>query len=307
MERIVITGPTGAIGIAFIQYCIEQGTEVYALCRKNSRRKAEIPSHRLVHTLECNLDELKDFDSSCLPSCQVFYHLGWAATIGEDRNHAKLQLNNVQYTLDAVNLAERLGCEAFIGAGSQAEYGRYEGALNAQTPPFPENAYGIAKLCAGQLSRLECGKKGMRHIWARILSVYGPYDSDRTMIAATIKKLLAGEVPALTKGEQEWDYIYSADAARALYLLGEKGKANAVYCVGSGQARRLADYMYMLRDAVNPGAELGIGQMPYGEKQIMHLCADISNLREDVGFEPEISFGEGIRRTIAWMKAKEEG
>lgn len=302
----MLTGPTGAIGIALIQHCIEQNTEVYAICRKNSKRIRRIPRHPLVHVLECNLEGLRELDVTNLPSCQVFYHFGWDATIGEDRNNASLQLKNIEYTLDAVALADRVGCQAFVGAGSQAEYGRFEGALNADVPAFPENGYGIAKLCAGQLSRLECNKREIRHIWTRILSVYGPYDSDKTMITSTIEKLLSGEVPALTKGEQKWDYLYSADAARALYLLGEKGKNNKTYCIGSGHAKPLADYIRTMRDAVNPEAELGFGQVPYSEKQVMYLCADITELKEDTGFEPEISFEEGIGRTIAWMKMRDK-
>ncbi len=304
MNRIVLTGPTGSIGIALINYCIENNTEVYAICRKHSKRIDRIPKHSLVHVLECNLEELAQMDTTGIPACHVFYHFGWGATIGEDRNNTSLQLKNIEYTLDAAALAERLGCQAFVGAGSQAEYGRFEGALNASVPAFPENGYGIAKLCAGQLSRLECNKRGIRHVWARILSVYGPCDSDKTMITATIGKLLKGELPALTRGEQKWDYLYSADAARALYLLGEKGKNNKIYCIGSGVVRPLAEYIRIMRDAINPKAELGFGQVPYGEGQVMYLCADITDLKEDTGFQPEISFEEGIRQTIAWMKTR---
>lgn len=306
MDRVMLTGPTGSIGIALIKYCVENNTEVYAICRKNSKRIGRLPKHPLVHVLESNLEELADMDVSNIPECQAFYHFGWDATIGEDRNNTALQLKNIQYTLDAVALADRIGCEVFVGAGSQAEYGRFEGALNVSVPAFPENGYGIAKLCAGQLSRLECNKREIRHVWTRILSVYGPYDSDMTMITSTIRKLLAGEVPALTKGEQKWDYLYSADAARALYLLGEKGKNNKIYCIGSGEARPLAEYIRLMRDAINPEAELGFGQVPYGEKQVMYLCADITDLREDTGFKPEVSFEEGIRQTIAWMKTRDK-
>ena len=52
-----------------------------------------------------------------------------------------LQLQNIQYTLDAVRLAKRLGCKVFVGAGSQAEYGRYEGKLDAKVPVFPEKGF----------------------------------------------------------------------------------------------------------------------------------------------------------------------
>lgn len=95
-----------------------------------------------------------------------------------------------------------------------------------------------------------------------------------------------------------WDYLYSKDAARALCLLGEKGRDGKIYCIGSGQARPLREYMEMLRNAIDPALPLGIGEIPYGEKQVMYLCADISDLTEDTGFTPEVGFEEGIRETI---------
>ena len=73
------------------------------------------------------------------------------------------------------------------------------------------------------MSRILCEQKQIEHIWTRILSIYGPYDGENTMIMSSIGKLLRGEKPALTKGEQQWDYLYSKDAGYAMYLLGEKG------------------------------------------------------------------------------------
>lgn len=304
MKRVVITGPTGSIGIALIHKCIEEQVEVYAFCRKDSTRVERIPVDSLVHVVFCDLADLKDFDAGTLPKCDVFYHFGWGATIGDGRNDMHLQLQNVQYTIDAVGLAKRLGCDTFVGAGSQAEYGRFEGKLNANVPAFPENGYGMAKLCAGQMSRVECEKCHIKHIWTRILSVYGPYDSEKTMITSTIRKLLNGEVPLLTKGEQQWDYLYSGDAANALFLLGEKGVSGKTYCIGSGQVKPLLEYIEILKDAVNPDAVLGVGEIPYGTKQVMYLCADIAELQKDTGFQPEVSFEEGIRTTIKWCQGE---
>lgn len=302
MERIVITGPTGAIGIALIYECISQGIEVYALCRKNSKRINRIPQNDLVHIVECDLADMKNLSTNEIENCDVFYHFGWAATIGDGRNDMSLQLKNIQYTLDAVELAEKLGCRTFIGAGSQAEYGRFEGKLNATVPTFPENGYGMAKLCAGQMSRVECQRRGIKHIWTRILSVYGPYDGELTMITGTIKKLINGEIPKITKGEQQWDYLYSGDAANAMILLGKKGIDGKIYCIGSGKAQPLIKYIETMRDAIDPNAKLGVGEVPYGPKQVMYLCADINALREDTGFEPMVSFEEGIKKTIDYIK-----
>ena len=57
-----------------------------------------------------------------------------------------------------------------------------------------------------------------------------------------------------------------------------------------------------MRDAINPEAKLGVGEVPYGPKQVMYLCADIDELKKDTGFEPQISFEDGIRKTIDWIK-----
>lgn len=303
-KRIVVTGVTGAIGIALLERCIAQEIEVYALVRKGSKRNARIPEHKSIHLVECDLEELKNLDISEIPSCDTFYHMGWAATIGGGRDDMHLQLQNIQYTLDAVALAERLHCHTFIGTGSQAEYGRYEGKLNEKTPTFPENGYGMAKLCAGQMSRVECEKRGIRFSWVRILSVYGPYDNDNTMVSSTIRKLLQGEKPSLTAGEQQWDYLYSGDAAKALLLLGEYDNATGIYCLGSGKVTSLRSYIETMRDAISPGAELGFGDVPYGEKQVMYLCADLERLQQDTGFKPDTAFEVGIQKTIEWCRGK---
>ena len=304
MKRAIITGPTGSIGIALIQELIFQDIEVIAVCRPGSRRISNLPQHEKVTNVECDLSNLGKLAEMGIPTCDVFYHFGWDGTFGNSRNNMYGQLHNIQYTLDAVEVAEKLGCKVFVGAGSQAEYGRVEGKLTAETPAFPENGYGIAKLCAGNMSRIACEQKGIKHIWTRILSIYGPYDGENTMIMSTIAKLLKEEIPELTKGEQQWDYLYSKDAGYAMYLIGEKGVHGKIYCIGSGKAKPLAEYVKVLRDEINPELELGFGQMPYAEKQVMYLCADIKELSEDTGFAPRYSFEDGIKETINWYRNK---
>lgn len=308
MKTIAITGPTGAIGMALIKKCIDEGVRVLAFVRPDSDRLDRIPDNPMVVTVKCGLDGLKDFDPELL-ECDVFYHFAWAGTFGDVRNNMPLQERNAAYVLDAVRLAKRMNAKVFIGAGSQAEYGRVEGMLTASTPTNPENGYGIYKLKAGNESRELCRELGLVHIWTRILSVYGPYDGNGTMIMSTISKLLRGEKPSLTKGEQIWDYLYSDDAANAMFLLGKAGCAEAysgnvdgkVYVIGSGIGKPLAEYIQIMRDAIDPSLPLGIGDVPYGPRQVMHLQADISDLQRDTGFEVSTGFEEGIRSTIDFL------
>ena len=298
MKGIVISGPTGAVGMALINKCIEKNIPVLAICHKGSKRIENIPQNPLIEVLELDLADYYGFEPKESAQYDVFYHLAWNGTFGDTRNDMPLQVKNIQYTLDAVALAQKLGCHTFIGAGSQAEYGRVEGLLRPDTPAFPENGYGMAKLCAGQMSRTVCEQLGMTHIWTRILSVYGPYDGKDTMVMSSLRKMKANEPTEFTKGEQLWDYLYSEDAAEALLALGTHGIHGKVYCLGSGEAHPLSWYIGIMHKLSKSTADIGLGKMPYRDKQVMHLQADISELQKDVGFTPKITFEEGIGRIM---------
>lgn len=302
MKRAIITGATGSVGTALIKELVSNDVEVLVLCREGSKRNDNILKHSLVEKIYCSLDELEHLENDTGKVYDVFYHFAWQGTTGKSRNDMYLQNKNVKYTLDAVGAAHRFGCHTFIGAGSQAEYGRVEGVLTPSTPVFPENGYGMAKLCAGHMSRVLCEQNGMKHIWTRILSIYGPFDGEQSMIMSTIRSLLTNQRPSLTKGEQQWDYLYSLDAGRAMYAIGKSGKHGKTYCIGSGKVRALLEYVEMMRDYINPNAELGVGEMSYAPKQVMYLCADISELTKDTGFFPKYTFEEGIRETVDWYK-----
>ena len=305
IDRAVVTGPTGAVGSALCRRLLDEGASVWAVVRPHCRRLNALPKHEKLHIVECDVSELTSLpEKMASVSVDALFHLAWAGTTGAGRNDMPAQIDNIRYTIDAVHAASALGASVFVGTGSQAEYGRAEGALTARTPAFPENGYGMAKLCAGEMSRAECKKLGISHVWARILSVYGPYDTSSSMISHVVAALLDGEKPSLTAGIQLWDYLYSDDAARALYLCARSGRDGAIYPLGGGHARPLKEYIEILRNAIDPALPLGLGEIPYGAGQVMHLEADLTDLTRDTGFKPAVSFEEGIRKTIDWMKGE---
>ena len=302
IRSAVVTGPTGAVGTALCGELLADGVEVYAVCRPGSQRIHDLPKDKHLHIVSCDASELSRLPTKIDKRIDAFFHLAWAHTIGPGRNDMPAQIKNIHYTIDAADAAKGLGCCVFVGAGSQAEYGRVEGKLKPDTPVFPENGYGMAKLCAGQMSRVECTSLGIAHIWVRILSVYGPRDGKSTMISSVIRSLLASEMPALTEGEQLWDYLYSEDVARAFYLVAKHGVSEKTYPLGSGKVLPLRSYVEILRDSINPLLPLGFGEIPYADRQVMHLQADISALQDDTGFVPKTDFREGIAKTIEWIK-----
>lgn len=295
------------IGAALIKECIKKGIEVYAVIRASSGKKMRLPESEKLHMVDCSLEELEALPQKITEKCDTFYHIAWGNT-GENRNSStELQSRNIAYTLAAVKTAYALGCRRFIGAGSQAEYGPMDvDKISPDSPVNPTTPYGAAKLASGQLARMLCKELGMECIWPRIFSVYGIYEKETTMVASGLRKMLAGEKTSFTPALQRWDYLFSADAGRAYYLIGEKGKDGAVYCVGSGRAAPLKDYIEIMAELTG-AEETGIGARPYPEGAVMNLCADISSLTADTGFVPEYTFREGIRETITWLKTGNTG
>ena len=291
------------IASALIRLLVSEGVKVFAVCRPGSAKLDNIPDSELVEVCQADISDMLSLSDALPRDCDALFHFAWAGTGGPSRNDARLQFENVRYTLDAVDLAVACGCKVFLGAGSQAEYGRVEGKLKPDTPAFPENGYGMAKLAAGQLSRIHARSLGIRHVWMRILSVYGPGDNSFTITASSLRRFLSGEHAPFTPGEQLWDFLYCDDAARAFYLAALKGRDGAVYPLGSGEARPLKEYILEMSAAAGASEKPGIGELPYNPGQVMYLCADIGDLTRDCGFTPQVGYPEGIRRTVDHMKA----
>lgn len=302
MKSAIVNGSLGTIGLALINQLLKRGVRVYAIAFPGDPRIERIP--READVIPCDMREIGKLTELIDGPVDAFFHLAWAGTIGPGRDDMLLQTQNIRCAIEAAQTAKRLGCEVFVGVGSQAEHGRVEGKVTASAPCFPTNGYGMAKLCAGQMTRVVCRQLGVRHVWARVLSVYGANDGPLSVIGILLDKLFKGEVPALTAGEQMWDYIYAEDAGDALCCMAEAGKDGAIYPVGSGKVRPLREYFEMLRDAVDPGLPLGLGEMPYPPNQVMHLEADISQLTRDTGFTPVTPFEAGIREVVAQYRQR---
>lgn len=304
MKKVVITGATGAIGHALINCLIEQEIEVLVIIHKGSNRLDTIPDSPYVKRLFGELNELSTIDvTEYAKDYEVFYHFAWDG--GKYRQDFERNIQNVEFTLQSIELAKKLGCKKYIGAGSQAEYGIQSVPLSGKTIPLPKTAFGAAKLLAGVVGQKKAEELHMEYIWVRILSVYGPYDGMQTLVSSLIKDLLMGQSKKLSKCEQMWDFLYSDDAARAMKLIGERGINGKVYTLGSGVARPLRDYVDIIHAYVNKEVTLQIGAIPYAADQVMYLCADISELTKDTGFKPEVTFDSGIEKTVKWMKSTE--
>lgn len=157
-------------------------------------------------------------------------------------------------------------------------------------------------LAAGKSARILCNQYNIPFIWIRIFSIDGKYDRPNSMISTTIRKMLDGVPCQFTPAEQIWDFFNADDMGSAFFIAGKVVKEDKIYCVGSGDARPLKDYITIIRDVVNPEADLVFGQLPYPEKPIMRLCPNISDIVRDTGWKPKVSFADGVREIAEMLK-----
>lgn len=290
-----ITGATSMLGVATIENCISNNISVLAFVRKGSSKIERLPSSPLVKIVECDLVQMKDFDFEGL-TADVFIHFGWAFTDKIGRNDVSKQLENVQYTIDAVHLAKKLGCRKFVGAGSQAEYGTPNVILRADTPVNPLVPYGVAKYAAGRLSAMECKKEGLEYNWVRILSVYGPHDNEGTLINQLINNAKNNIPMGLSGCEQIWDYLHEDDAGAAFVSVAEKGVDGKIYPLGSGVGRPLKEYIQEVIITINPEYIPEYGKYPYNKFQPRFLVSDNTELENDTGWKVKSHFIDNIKR-----------
>lgn len=300
--RVLLTGGGGFIGSHLCSDLVAAGHTVAAISRSREPWRLA-PILDRVTLIQGDLAHLAD----CAPAVRAFApevvaHLGWAGVANFDRN-AHEQIENIGWTADLLILGRDAGARVFLGLGSQAEYGPKSAPIGPDDETRPTTLYGEAKLAAARIAARLADDAGMRFVWMRVFSTYGPADHTYWMIPSLIGSLLRSERPPLTAGHQLWDFLFVEDAVRAIRLALESDRARGCYALGSGTAPPLRSTVETIRDAIDPTLDLGFGELAYRSDQVMRLQADVTALKRDLGWQSQVGLVSGIHRTVAWYRA----
>lgn len=301
--KVLLTGASGFVGSWVLHTLLAEGRhQVVITLRPGS------DAWRIRHLLpQVSVEPVALDDSPAVSALlarqrpQAVLHLAWGGVAGAQRNYPA-QWRNLSDALHLLEAAAAAGAQHWIGLGSQAEYGPCSQLIDEDTPTRPTTLYGSAKLATAQLALATGAVLGLRCAWLRLFSSYGPKDHGHWMIPSLIGALLRGERPAVTLGEQRWDYIHVRDVARAITAVLDAPEARGIFNLGSGQALPLRQTIEALRDRVAPGAPIGFGEVPYRADQVMHLQADIRRLQQATGWSPRVGLAEGMDETVAWYR-----
>lgn len=301
MNRVLVTGASGFVGAAVTRLLIEQSREVAIILRTTSDNRRIDKMLDKVHVIKGDLSVLEEIKQNVKDfRPDAILHLGWQGVKGRDRNSIN-QVDNISASVDLYRLSMECDCRAFVGMGSQAEYGPSTGKLDETSKTKPTTVYGIAKLATCQLLDRISLVQSKPFAWLRLFSSYGPGDDPSWLLQYLGRTLLKRQRPALTAAQQMWDYIYVDDAAQAMIATMD-AKAKGIFNLGSGEAIKLEKIIMMMRDLIDPSLPLGLGEIPYREDQVMHLEANISKLTAVTGWTPSVSIRKGLEEVLLWLR-----
>lgn len=295
--NIIVTGATSMIGVAFIEACLLKGHQILAIVQKNSQKINRIPSSSHVKIKYASLGQYNEINTED-EQYDIFYHFAWTHTSREGRYNVCGQEENIRFTLDAVNLAHRFGCKLFVGAGSQSEYGKVDGVIYKDGRLNPQVPYSMAKASSFWMSRQLCHSLGIKHLWPRIFSVYGKYDTSEAMVNYAVNKFLKSEKAFFSSGRQMWNYISAHDAGHMLLLLCEKDVDEDIYFIAHPESKPLKSFIGDIIDSFdNPSFEFC-----EDNKQYVGINPNMEHTMTMLQYNPQVNFKDGIHEIIEYYK-----
>ncbi|WRS27303.1 NAD(P)-dependent oxidoreductase [Oscillospiraceae bacterium MB08-C2-2] len=304
MKTAVITGANGFVGSAVVRELLQHDYRIYALDLEGCNHN--IPTDSRVQFVACDLSNLASLtEKTPLLEDALFFHFAWAGSAGPARADTALQLQNAQWTVDALRVAKQIGCRRFLCAGSIMEHETMAAAYTQGNRPGLGYIYGGGKLIAHVMCMSVAAEIGIEIVWPEITNAYGVGERSPRMVNTTIQKCLRGESPQFTAGTQNYDFVYIDDVARAFRLIGEKGKPFHEYLIGSSTARPLKEFLLEMQSAIAVDLPFHFGDVPFTGIDLPLSRFDCSETQRDTGFRAEISFAEGCRKTMQWWKPQE--
>lgn len=302
MNKAIITGASGFIGKQLINELLSRNVKIVAI---DIRFDDVLLQNKEITCINCKdknpFDLQKELESL---NADIFFHLAWAGTSGSMRADYSVQLDNVKLACDYVVLASKIGCKRFVYASSINEMETYEYLQSDDINPSGGYIYGTGKLAAHLMGETVAKLNGIEFIPVIITNIYGAGEKSARLVNTSIRQLLNGEHCSFTKGKQTYDFIYITDAIASIVEVAEKGKPFNRYYIGSGNPKPLREFLLEMKDVVAPDAELGLGDLPFNGIDISYSQFKLKKVQEDTGYVNKISFKDGIKKTMDFIKSE---
>ena len=310
MAKYLVTGGAGFIGSHIAETLAGRGDAVRVLDNLSTGKRENLAG--FLDRIEFIEGDIRDF-ATCRRAVEGMDHvLHQAALASVPGSVADPLLNNainVTGTLNLLLAARDAGVRSFVLASSSAVYGDDPAPAKREgSEGKPLSPYGLSKLVAEKYSEVFHTLFGMKAVALRYFNVFGPRQDPRSQYAAVIPlfitKVLKGERPVVYgDGEQSRDFIYVRNVVQANILAaGSPGAGGECLNVAGGVALTVNGLLAAVNQAL--GTKIAPVHAEPRAGDIRHSVADIGKARRVLGFEPAVSFPDGLKETVEWYKKR---
>lgn len=321
--RVLVTGCCGFIGSNFVHYLLahHQEWEVIGLDKLtyagNLENLADLDAAErkrftFIRGDICDEDTVRRVFATYLPEVVVHF----AAESHVDRSicdpaiFVRTNVLGTQVLLEAARRTWGKDTEnrRFIYISTDEVYGEVlEGRAKESAPLCPRSPYAASKASGDLLAQAYAVTFKLPVIVTRCTNNYGPYQFPEKLIPFMIWNALHHRnLPLYGDGRQKREWIYVLDHCRALELVMTRGKPGEVYNIGSGEEKENLEVVRMivalLREKTRDPriSEDLICHVPDRPGHDRRYALDATKIRRELGFHPEVTFAEGLERTITW-------
>ena len=307
----LVTGGAGFIGSHLVEALVAAGRTVRVLddfstgLRENLAHIAPTPE-----IVEGSIVDASAIERA-MEGCEVAFHLGALASVAKSVEDPRLNhAINATGTLNVLDAARKAGVRRVVYAGSASAYGGADdpAGQGEDTPLCALSPYAAAKLAGEFYCQSFAAVYPLETVRLRFFNVFGPRqcpDSPYSGVIAIFTALLtSGRTPTIHgDGMQSRDFVSVTDVAKALMLAAEvPGISGNVYNVGTGASVTLLELIAALNLVLGTSAVPVHGPARSGD--VRHSRAKIDRIRRELGFEPGVTFEEGLRRTLEWYRSQ---
>jgi UDP-glucose 4-epimerase len=305
--RILVTGGAGFIGSHIVDQCIARGHEVAvvdSLWSEGGGKEQNLNAKaRFFHadiTDEATLQSIFDEVQPEVVSHQAAQH-SVAISAKNPQFDARV---NVLGLLNVLTQCTRVGVRKIVFASSGATYGTPARLpIDEEVPQRPESPYGITKMVAEYYLRYWQEANGLNYVALRYANVYGPRqdpNGEAGVIAIFAKRFLNHESVRIDwDGEQQKDYVFVEDVARANLLAIEQGE-NDIFCIATGKGASVNELYSTLARITGYEPEIVHAAKRPGDIYLSYFnCAKAERV---LGWKPEVMLDEGIVRTVEFFR-----
>ncbi|PBC79305.1 dTDP-glucose 4,6-dehydratase [Streptomyces sp. TLI_235] len=307
--RILVTGGAGFIGSEFVrsQLAADASAEItvldkltYSGVEANLAPVADHPGYRFVRADICDEAAV----DAAMAGHDAVVH--FAAESHVDRSiegagpFVRTNVLGTQVLLDA---ARRHGVGRFVHVSTDEVYGSItEGSWTEDWPLAPNSPYSASKASSDLLALAYHRTHGMDVVVTRCSNNYGHHQFPEKVVPLFTTNLLDGrKVPLYGDGGNVRDWLHVSDHCHGIDLVLRGGRAGRVYNIGGGTEISNKELTALLLEAAGAGWDM-VEHVEDRKGHDLRYSLDISRIREELGYEPRVSFADGLAATIAWYR-----